>query len=72
VDGVARAKGFYSTTFGLEVVDAPLGVDGADVPAGLELHIGPGTKVLIYPKPDHTGNVHDPELRGRSQRADGR
>jgi hypothetical protein len=23
------------------------------VPAGLELHLGPGTRVLVYPKPDH-------------------
>jgi catechol 2,3-dioxygenase-like lactoylglutathione lyase family enzyme len=54
VDNVARAKAFYGTTLGLEVVDAPLGVDGADVPAGLELRLGPGTSVLVYPKPDHT------------------
>jgi catechol 2,3-dioxygenase-like lactoylglutathione lyase family enzyme len=36
------------------VADAALGVDGADVPAGLELHLGPGTRILVYPKPDHT------------------
>jgi catechol 2,3-dioxygenase-like lactoylglutathione lyase family enzyme len=54
VDDVPRAKEFYGTTLGLEVVDAPLGVEGADVPAGLEIRIRPDTKVLIYPKPDHT------------------
>ena len=54
VDDVPRAKEFYGTTLGLEVVDASLGVDGAEVPAGLEIHIGPGTRIGIYPKPDHT------------------
>jgi catechol 2,3-dioxygenase-like lactoylglutathione lyase family enzyme len=54
VDDVPRAREFYGTTLGLEVADAPLGVDGADVPAGLELRLGPGTRVTVYPKPDHT------------------
>jgi catechol 2,3-dioxygenase-like lactoylglutathione lyase family enzyme len=54
VDDVPRAKEFYGTTLGLEVADAALGVDGADVPAGLEIHLGPGTRVMVYPKPDHT------------------
>jgi catechol 2,3-dioxygenase-like lactoylglutathione lyase family enzyme/AraC-like DNA-binding protein len=54
VDDVTRAKEFYGTTLGLEVVDASLGVEGTDVPAGLEIHLGPGTKIRIYPKPDHT------------------
>jgi catechol 2,3-dioxygenase-like lactoylglutathione lyase family enzyme len=54
VDDVPRAKEFYGTTLGLQVADAPLGVDGADVPAGLEIHLGPGTRVMVYPKPDHT------------------
>ena len=54
VDDVPRAKEFYGTTLGLEVVDASLGVDGAEVPAGLEIHLGPGTRIGIYPKPDHT------------------
>ena len=53
VDDVAKAKEFYGTTLGLEVADAPLGVGGADVPAGLEIHLGPGTRVMVYPKPDH-------------------
>jgi len=35
------------------VADAPLGVEGADVPAGLELRLGSGARVLAYPKPDH-------------------
>jgi catechol 2,3-dioxygenase-like lactoylglutathione lyase family enzyme len=54
VDDLPRAKEFYGTTLGLEVVDASLGVDGAEVPAGLEIHLGPGTRIGIYPKPDHT------------------
>jgi catechol 2,3-dioxygenase-like lactoylglutathione lyase family enzyme len=53
VDDVPRAKEFYGTTLGLEVADAALGVEGADVPAGLELRLGSGARVLIYPKPDH-------------------
>jgi catechol 2,3-dioxygenase-like lactoylglutathione lyase family enzyme len=54
VDDVGRAKEFYGTILGLDVVDAPLGVEGADVPVGLEIRIGPDTKVMVYPKPDHT------------------
>jgi catechol 2,3-dioxygenase-like lactoylglutathione lyase family enzyme len=42
VDDVPRAKEFYGTTLGLEVADAALGVEGADVPAGLELRLGSG------------------------------
>ncbi|HYY80669.1 MAG TPA: VOC family protein [Actinomycetes bacterium] len=53
VDDVPRAKRFYGDTLGLEVADAALGVEGADVPAGLEIRLGPGTRVLVYPKPDH-------------------
>jgi catechol 2,3-dioxygenase-like lactoylglutathione lyase family enzyme len=53
VDDVPRAKEFYGTTLGLEVADAALGVEGADVPAGLELRLGSGARVLVYPKPDH-------------------
>jgi catechol 2,3-dioxygenase-like lactoylglutathione lyase family enzyme len=54
VDDVPRAAEFYGATLGLEVADAPLGVDGAEVPAGLELRLGAGTRVMVYPKPDHT------------------
>jgi catechol 2,3-dioxygenase-like lactoylglutathione lyase family enzyme len=53
VDDVARAKAFYGTTLGLEVADAPLGVAGADLPAGLELRLAGGARVLVYPKADH-------------------
>jgi catechol 2,3-dioxygenase-like lactoylglutathione lyase family enzyme len=54
VDDVPRAREFYGTTLGLAVADASLGVEGAEVPAGLEIRLGPGTRVLVYPKPDHT------------------
>jgi catechol 2,3-dioxygenase-like lactoylglutathione lyase family enzyme len=54
VDDVARAKEFYGTTLGLDVVDASLGVEGADVPTGLEIRIGPQTTILVYPKADHS------------------
>jgi catechol 2,3-dioxygenase-like lactoylglutathione lyase family enzyme len=54
VDDVPGAKEFYGATLGLEVADASLGVEGADVPAGLELRLGAGTRVLVYPRPDHT------------------
>ena len=54
VDDAPRAKEFYGATLGLEVADASLGVEGADVPAGLELRLGAGTRVLVYPRPGHT------------------
>ena len=53
VDDAPRAKEFYGTTLGLEVADAALGVEGAEVPAGLEIRLGSGARVLVYPKPDH-------------------
>ena len=53
VDDLPRAKDFYGTTLGLDVTDASLGVEGTDVPAGLEIRLGPGTRILVYPKPDH-------------------
>lgn len=53
VDDVPRAKEFYGSTLGLDVVDVPLGMEGSDVPTGLEIRLGPDTKVLVYPKPDH-------------------
>ncbi|MFI5258547.1 MAG: VOC family protein [Candidatus Limnocylindrales bacterium] len=53
VNDMARAKEFYGTTLGLDVVDRPLGLPGADVPTGLEIHLATGTSVIVYPKPDH-------------------
>ncbi|HZD56199.1 MAG TPA: VOC family protein [Anaerolineales bacterium] len=45
VDDLQRAKEFYSQTLGLEV---------SEVNGLLNLHIASSTKILIYPKPNHT------------------
>jgi predicted enzyme related to lactoylglutathione lyase len=44
VDDVQRAKEFYGQTLGVEVSE------GNDM---LELSLGSGAKVLVYPKPNH-------------------
>ena len=44
VDDLKRAKDFYSKVLGLDV---------AEKPEGLELHPAGGTRVFIYPKPNH-------------------
>src|SRR4051812_23378754 len=48
VDDLDRARVFYGSTLGLDVRDVA-GSGGALA----ELHLGGGTVVLIYPKPDH-------------------
>lgn len=45
VDDLRKAKQFYGQTLGLEI---------AEMPEGLELHIAGGTRVFLYPKPNHT------------------
>ena len=45
VDNLKRAKEFYGSVLGLEVDESP---------EGLELHPAGGTKVFIYPKPNHS------------------
>ena len=45
VDDLEKAKDFYGGTLGLEISD----LDGV-----LELHLGSGARVLVYPKDDHT------------------
>lgn len=45
VNDLQKAKDFYGGTLGLEV---------SEQPEGLELSLGGGTKVFIYPKPNHT------------------
>lgn len=45
VDDIGAAKAFYGDTLGLEVTES----DGM-----LELRLGGGATVLVYPKPDHT------------------
>jgi catechol 2,3-dioxygenase-like lactoylglutathione lyase family enzyme len=54
VNDLQRAKSFYGQTLGLEVVEVSVGVDGADIPSGLELRITGGTTIAIYPKEDHS------------------
>ncbi len=45
VDDIPKAKEFYSQTLGLEV---------SETNGMLEIGIANGSKVLIYPKPNHT------------------
>ena len=47
VDDLELAKQFYGETLGLRVTE-----EGPEMPM-LLLHVGGGTPVLIYPKPDH-------------------
>lgn len=44
-DDIAKARDFYGQTLGLKVSEAH---------GLLNLHLGGGTDVLIYPKPSHT------------------
>ena len=45
VKDLAAAKSFYGETLGLDARDGPMGM--------LELHLGSGAVVLVYPKDDH-------------------
>ena len=45
VNDLAKAKAFYGTTLGLDVSDGPMG--------NLEIKIGNGASVFVYPKPNH-------------------
>ncbi|HYI94424.1 MAG TPA: VOC family protein [Bryobacteraceae bacterium] len=45
VDDTRKAKEFYGQTLGLKVTDSEENT--------VELHLGSGAKVLIYPKPNH-------------------
>jgi predicted enzyme related to lactoylglutathione lyase len=47
VNDVQKAKQFYAKTLGMEVKEVP------EMEGILELHLGSGANVLIYPKPDH-------------------
>ncbi|MEJ6980428.1 VOC family protein [Pedobacter sp. P351] len=46
VNDIEKARQFYSEVLGLEVINLDMGV--------LELHIAGGTRIIIYPKPDHS------------------
>ncbi len=45
VNDLEKAKQFYGEVLGVSV---------GENPAGLELHLGGGTTVFVYPKPNHT------------------
>ncbi len=45
VNDIPKAKEFYGKTLGLDVSDGPMG--------NLELKLGNGASVFIYPKPNH-------------------
>jgi catechol 2,3-dioxygenase-like lactoylglutathione lyase family enzyme len=45
VNDLKKAREFYGGTLGLEV---------AETPEGLELHLAGGNTVFLYPKPNHT------------------
>jgi catechol 2,3-dioxygenase-like lactoylglutathione lyase family enzyme len=44
VDDLGKARSFYQDRLGLDV---------AETKEGLEIEVGSGTKVFVYPKPDH-------------------
>jgi catechol 2,3-dioxygenase-like lactoylglutathione lyase family enzyme len=46
VDNLEKAKSFYSGILGLEVKENKMGL--------LELHLTGGTRIIIYPKRNHT------------------
>jgi catechol 2,3-dioxygenase-like lactoylglutathione lyase family enzyme len=45
VDDIGKAKDFYGRTLGLKV---------SEMKEGLQLQIARGSKIFIYPKPNHT------------------
>jgi predicted enzyme related to lactoylglutathione lyase len=46
VNDIQKAKEFYGQTLGLEVTEEAMGI--------LTLHIAGGSKIIAYPKPNHT------------------
>jgi catechol 2,3-dioxygenase-like lactoylglutathione lyase family enzyme len=44
VDDLARAKEFYANVLGLDTGESPM---------GLELRLGGGARMFLYPKPNH-------------------
>jgi len=45
VNDLQSAKTFYQDILGLKVSDNPMGL--------IELHLHAGSKIIVYPKPDH-------------------
>ena len=50
VKDIAAAKAFYGQTLGQDVRDGPMGL--------LELHLGGGATVMVYPKDDHVAATY--------------
>ena len=50
VNDIQKAKEFYGETLGLEV---------SETHGLLSLHLAGGATILVYPKPNHSGNLHD-------------
>jgi len=48
VNDIEKASDFYQNVLGLEVNKIPMGENGL-----LEINIGGGAKVMVYPKPNH-------------------
>ncbi|GLQ53869.1 VOC family protein [Devosia nitrariae] len=49
VDDVPRALAFYRDILGLDVGLVPLGIEGADVPQGMEVRLPDGHRFVVYP-----------------------
>ena len=65
VKDLAAAKTFYGDTLGLDARDGPMDM--------LELHLGSGAVVLVYPKEDHqAANYTMLNLPGQGRRCRGR
>src|SRR5882757_7269611 len=45
VNDMQKAKEFYNGTLGIEISENEMGI--------MNLHIAGGTKILVYPKPNH-------------------
>jgi predicted enzyme related to lactoylglutathione lyase len=46
VNDLEKAKDFYGNTLGLKITEGAMGM--------LELHVGGGNPIIVYPKPNHT------------------
>ncbi len=51
VDDIPKALKFYRDVLGLDARPTEMGVDGADVPDGMEVMMGDGRSFEIYPSP---------------------
>ena len=51
VDDVPGTLAFYRDVLGLDVSLVPLGVEGADVPQGMQVRLPDGHSFVVYPSP---------------------